>query len=222
MGPFSARTQRVEKTLNPVWTNEEHLFVLQEEALKYAVLTAQVWDWNRIKRHQFLGQTAVPLTEFLPLGRTPAPGTDLEYDNWYDLEGRSAKDKVSGSLHLRMRMLFTPAPDQAPASALATTRTRANAMNPTSLADLQAESRLGISYMNAVPNVGRTGTWAGLILSITVVEGADLLSNDSQKILEPCRFWPDMALQTESFLTPPQPSRRERQGGPEKMCNARD
>jgi len=58
-----------------------------------ASLEVTVFDWNRIFSDDFLGKVTIPIADL-------RDGT--EATTWYKLEGKKAKDKVSGEIHLKL------------------------------------------------------------------------------------------------------------------------
>ena len=107
------KTKRIDKSLNPVW-NETLTFGVPE-IHSGMQLIANVWDWDAVGKHDFMGQVIIPLGEFQG-GESVMSGT-------YKLQPREGRnDKISGQILLKIeyqkdldvepqtKIFFAPAP----------------------------------------------------------------------------------------------------------------
>jgi len=88
-GKSTAKTKIIFKNLNPVW-NEHFTFDITPETLE---IVLDMWDYDRFTPDDFLGRVVIPLYS-LKNKHTPA--------QWYQLQQRTTKDIISGSVELEI------------------------------------------------------------------------------------------------------------------------
>lgn len=81
------KTRTIKKNQNPKWDADFEFYVSDPEA----ALEVTMFDWNRIFSDSFLGKVSIPIATLNDGEETTA---------WYKLEGKKAKDKVTGELCL--------------------------------------------------------------------------------------------------------------------------
>ncbi|MDP2435804.1 MAG: C2 domain-containing protein, partial [archaeon] len=90
------KTQRIDKTLDPVWN--QTLTFMVPNLTEDISLNTTVWDWDAVGSHDFMGTVNIPLKSFLD-SHAAIQGT-------YTLQSRPGKhDKVSGQIELRIEFL---------------------------------------------------------------------------------------------------------------------
>lgn len=81
------KTRTIKKNQNPKWDADFEFYVSDPEA----ALEVTLFDWNRIFSDSFLGKVAIAVASLNDGEETTA---------WYKLEGKKAKDKVTGEICL--------------------------------------------------------------------------------------------------------------------------
>jgi serine/threonine protein kinase len=87
-GGNKIRTKTVYKSLSPVW-GEKYEFDVTSNS--HASIDIEVWDEDFLTPDEFLGTVSIPL-DSIPVG--------VPHDQYYTLQQKKAKDKISGELHL--------------------------------------------------------------------------------------------------------------------------
>jgi len=80
------RTKHISKTLNPVWDHTVTYGNMHREELQYKMLEFTVWDYDRFKANDFLGQVTIDLKEANVVDDKP---------HWYRLQALRSRDEVS-------------------------------------------------------------------------------------------------------------------------------
>jgi len=85
------------KTLTPSFAEHVHSYGITKGMLTPDYdpeITIDVFDWNQIQKHKFMGRVVIPLSKFVPHAK--------EHVDWYTLGPRKdkKKDKFSGSLKI--------------------------------------------------------------------------------------------------------------------------
>ncbi|UJR28278.1 hypothetical protein I4U23_009527 [Adineta vaga] len=80
------RTKHIPKNLNPIW---EHTVVygnMHREELQYKMLEFTLWDYDRFKANDFLGQVTIDLKDAKVIDDKP---------HWYRLQALRSRDEIS-------------------------------------------------------------------------------------------------------------------------------
>ena len=104
---FSKTTKTRKRTRSPEW-NE--LLQFKDVNFNKDVVLFEVFDANRLTRDNFLGRVIIKLSQF-PIERKKVDITQQVQPVTFDLRGRSAKSRVSGSI--KMTLLYFNNPDPA-------------------------------------------------------------------------------------------------------------
>jgi len=80
-----------------VW-NQRFEFIIPKDDIKQAKLQLVLHEKNKVKSgSDFAGQVEIPFLDFIDKGKG---------DEWFELEKRKDKDKVSGKVHLKYDFFF--------------------------------------------------------------------------------------------------------------------
>ncbi|KAM9979767.1 hypothetical protein ACTFIZ_006031 [Dictyostelium cf. discoideum] len=90
------RTQTIYKSLNPQFNEAFHFDITKHQGYVYFF----VWDEDKFKTADFMGEVALPLSLLPPNGS--------EISLWLPLSPRNSKDKVSGDILIKIRYFFSP------------------------------------------------------------------------------------------------------------------
>eukprot|EP01117_Protostelium_nocturnum_P006115 TRINITY_DN2203_c0_g2_i1.p2 TRINITY_DN2203_c0_g2~~TRINITY_DN2203_c0_g2_i1.p2 ORF type:complete len:1713 (-),score=617.89 TRINITY_DN2203_c0_g2_i1:143-5281(-) len=105
------RTKTIEETLNPIWKKEDatFMFEISEEDLgdPDASLKFVLWNKNRASRHDYMGETSVPLQQLLDAAELITTPQKV-VDQWMLLESpEGKKGMVTGSIHVSIEIIFS-------------------------------------------------------------------------------------------------------------------
>ena len=98
---FFQKTEVIKKTLNPVWNFEYTVNQLKgrDELKQYGPLVFNLYDWNKIMKHQFLGRATFDL-QSLKDGVEWKGSLKLEEDPEVKVSPRGKKKPISGTLEV--------------------------------------------------------------------------------------------------------------------------
>jgi Ca2+-binding EF-hand superfamily protein len=105
------KTKVLKKTLTPKWSEHVHSYgVVKAQVTPESdpEIIIDVYDWNQIQKHKFMGRVVLPLSKLIPYA-------DKEHVDWYPLQGRKDKkkpDKVSGSIQLAIQFFDPTIPEE--------------------------------------------------------------------------------------------------------------
>ncbi|CAF1320422.1 unnamed protein product [Adineta ricciae] len=111
------RTKHVPKNLNPVWDHTVVYGNMHREELQYKMLEFTVWDYDRFKANDFIGQVTIDLKDAKVIDDKP---------HWYRLQALRSREEISnrGSSPRLFKMTST---DSAASSSSVFTKNNVNA-----------------------------------------------------------------------------------------------
>ncbi|XP_019852268.1 PREDICTED: E3 ubiquitin-protein ligase NEDD4-like [Amphimedon queenslandica] len=103
----SKQTKTRHKTRNPEWSEK---LEFPDINLEHDIVLFEVFDANRLTRDNFLGRVIIKLSQY-PIERQKVDITQpIVRPHSFDLRGRSAKSRVSGSIKLKLLFHNNPLP----------------------------------------------------------------------------------------------------------------